>query len=142
MSDLGPIELVMIGFPGNKFTGEIAPALAELVADGTIAIIDLIFIMKDEDGTIEGLELAGLEPDVRAQFESFAEVTTELFSEEDVEDLGDALDPGSSVAALIVEHRWAAKLRAAILNADGELLMREPIADEAVDAVLAATESA
>jgi hypothetical protein len=132
----------MIGFPGNKFTGEIAPALAELVADGTIAIIDLIFIMKDDDGNIEGLELAGLEPDVRAQFEAFAHVTTELFSEEDVEDLGDALDPGSSVAALIVEHRWAARLRAAILNADGEILMREPIADEAVDAVLAATESA
>jgi hypothetical protein len=142
VSDLGPIELVMIGFPGNQFTGEIAPALAELVAEGTVAIIDLIFITKDEDGNIEGLELAGLEPDVRAQFETFAAVTTELFSEEDVEDLGDALDPGSSVAALIVEHRWAAKLRTAILNANGELLMREPIADEAVDAVLAAAGSA
>jgi Family of unknown function (DUF6325) len=142
VSGLGPIELVMIGFPGNKFTGEIAPALADLVAEGTIAIVDLIFIMKDEDGNIEGLELAGLEPDVRAQFEAFAQVTTELFSEEDVEDLGQALDPGSSVAALIVEHRWAARLRAAILNADGELLMREPIPDEAVDAVLSAAASA
>jgi hypothetical protein len=131
----------MIGFPGNKFTGEIAPALADLVADGTIAIIDLIFIMKDDDGNIEGLELAGLEPDVRAQFETFAQVSTELFSEEDVEDLGQALDPGSSVAALIVEHRWAARLRRAILDADGELLMREPIPDEAVDAVLAAASS-
>jgi uncharacterized membrane protein len=142
VSHLGPVELFVIGFPGNEFTGEIAPAIAELVDDGTIAVVDLIFITKDDDGTIAAVELAGLEDDVRADFEALTGEITELFSDEDVEDLGEALDPGTSVAALIVEHRWAAKLTDAIEGAKGELLMSMHIPRTAVDAVLADTGAA
>jgi uncharacterized membrane protein len=142
VSHLGPVELFMIGFPGNEFTGEIAPAIRELVDNGTIAVVDLMFITKDGDGNIEAFELAGLEDDVRADFEALTGEITQLFSEEDVEDLGDALDPGTSVAALIIEHRWAAKLTDAIQDAKGELLMSMHIPRTAVDAVLADTGAA
>ncbi|HXY92896.1 MAG TPA: DUF6325 family protein [Acidimicrobiia bacterium] len=137
MSQLGPVELLLVGFPENRFTGEIAPALAELVDEGLIAVVDLIFITKDDDGNIEGFELSGLDADVREAFETIAQETTQLFSEEDVEDLGVALDPGSSVAALIVEHRWAQRLAQAVRGANGELLMSMHIPPAAVDAVLA-----
>ena len=71
MSDgttLGPVEIAVIGFPENKFTGEIAPAIADLVESGTVSILDLVFITKDEDGSVAGVELSELDDEVAAPY--------------------------------------------------------------------------
>ena len=71
MSDgttLGPVEIAVIGFPENKFTGEIAPAIADLVESGTVSILDLVFITKDEDGSVAAVELNELDDDVAAPY--------------------------------------------------------------------------
>ena len=140
--DVGPVEILMIAFPGNKFTGEIAPALAELVDQGTIRVIDLLFVTKDGDGNVAAIELSDADDAVRSAFEPIVEEASGLLSEEDIEDLGEGLDPDSSAAMLLFEHVWATRFRDAIVNSGGELLARVPIPKEVVDEVIAARQTA
>jgi uncharacterized protein YuzE len=138
--DVGPVEILMVEFPGNKFTGEIAPALAELVEKRTIRVIDLLFVTKDRDGNVAAIELSDADDAVRSAFEPIVEEASGLLSEEDIEDLGEGLDPDSSAAMLLFEHVWATRFRDAIVNSGGELLARVPIPKEVVDEVIAARE--
>jgi len=140
--DVGPVEILMVEFPGNKFTGEIAPALAELVDQGTIRVIDLLFVTKDGDGNVAAIELSDADDAVRSAFEPIVEEASGLLSEEDIEDLGEGLDPDSSAAMLLFEHVWATRFRDAIVNSGGELLARVPIPKEVVDEVIAARQTA
>jgi uncharacterized membrane protein len=139
--DVGPVEILMVEFPGNKFTGEIAPALAELVDQGTIRVIDLLFVTKDADGKVGAIELSDADDAVRSAFEPIVEEASGLLSEEDIEDLGEGLDPDSSAAMLLFEHVWATRFRDAIVDSGGELLARVPIPKEVVDEVIAARET-
>jgi uncharacterized membrane protein len=139
--DVGPVEILMLEFPGNKFTGEIAPALAELVEQGTIRVIDLLFVTKDADGQVAAIELSDAGDDVRNAFEPIVQEASGLLSEEDIEDLGEGLDPDSSAAMLLFEHVWATRFRDAIVNSGGELLASVRIPKEVVDEVVAARES-
>ena len=139
--DVGPVEILMVEFPGNKFTGEIAPALAELVDQGTIRVIDLLFVTKDGDGNVAAIELSDADDAVRSAFEPIVEEASGLLSEEDIEDLGEGLDPDSSAAMLLFEHVWATRFRDAIVDSGGELLARVPIPKEVVDEVIAARET-
>ena len=138
MAELGPLELLFVAFPGNQFTGEIVPALEELVEQGTINIVDLVFVAKDADGNSVGFELEHLDDNVRAAFGSLANDLEGLISEEDVEDLADALEPNSSAALLLFEHVWATQFRDALVNSGGQLLARIPITQEALAEVSAA----
>jgi Family of unknown function (DUF6325) len=138
--DVGPVEILMVEFPGNKFTGEIAPALAELVEKRTIRVIDLLFVTKDRDGNVAAIELSDADDAVRSAFEPIVEEASGLLSEEDIEDLGEGLDPDSSAAMLLFEHVWATRFRDAIVDSGGELLARVPIPKEVVDEVIAARE--
>jgi len=140
--DVGPVEILMVEFPGNKFTGEIAPALAELVEQRTIRVIDLLFVTKDRDGNVAAIELSDADDAVRSAFEPIVEEASGLLSEEDIEDLGEGLDPDSSAAMLLFEHVWATRFRDAIVDSGGELLARVPIPKEVVDEVTAARETA
>jgi hypothetical protein len=136
--DVGPVEILMVEFPGNKFTGEIAPALAELVEQGTIRVIDLLFVTKDADGQVAAIELSDAGDDVRNAFEPIVHEASGLLSEEDVEDLGDGLDSDSSAAMLLFEHVWATRFRDAVVNSGGELVASVRIPKEVVDEVVAA----
>ena len=138
MADIGPVEVLMVEFPGNQFNGEIAPALAELVDSGMIRIIDLLFVTKTAQGEVLGLELADLDDDIAQAFHPQVAEVSGLLSDEDVEDLGDALDPDSSAAILVFEHVWATTFRDALVNSGGELLASIRIPKEAVDEVVAA----
>jgi hypothetical protein len=140
--DVGPVEILMVEFPGNKFTGEIAPALADLVDRGTIRVIDLLFVTKDGEGNVAAIELSDADDAVRSAFEPIVEEASGLLSEEDIEDLGEGLDPDSSAAMLLFEHVWATRFRDAIVDSGGELLARVPIPKEVVDEVIAARETA
>ena len=127
MAELGPVELLFVQFPGNRFTGEIAPALADLVESGTIRIMDLVFVAKDGDGNSVGFELEDIGDESRAFFDPLVDSLEQLISDEDVEDLAEALEPNSSAAIMLFEHCWATAFRDALVNSGGELVARLPI---------------
>ena len=135
-STVGPIEILAVAFPGNRFKGEIVPALRELVEGGTIRILDLVFVRKEIDGTVSALEVGELEEGEANSFGSLGRVEEELINDEDLADVANELEPGNSAALLVWEDRWAAKLATAIRDAQGEVLALERVPREAVDEVL------
>lgn len=133
----GPIEFIVLKFPGNQFSGEIAPALAELVESGTVRIIDLLFAIKDGDGNVGVLEVDDMGDAVAAIFQPIAQPEDELLSRADGEHFGELLEPNSSAALLLFENTWASRFVQAVLDAQGEVLMNERIPRDVIDAVLA-----
>ncbi|HEX5902876.1 MAG TPA: DUF6325 family protein [Actinomycetota bacterium] len=133
---IGPVEYLIVAFPGNQFKGEIVPALAELVEAGTIRIIDLAFVMKDADGAVVAAELGDLDSDVFKAFDALSPEGLGLLNEEDLAAAGEELEPNSSAALLVWEDVWATKLRDAILNAGGEVLDLERLPYEVVQAAV------
>jgi hypothetical protein len=138
VAELGPVELLFVQFPGNRFTGEIAPALADLVGSGTIRIIDLVFVAKDGDGNTVGFELEDIGDEGRAFFDPLVDDLEQLISDEDVADLSEALEPDSSAAIMIFEHAWAVPFRDALVNSGGEIVARLPIPPAVLDEIAAA----
>jgi uncharacterized membrane protein len=136
--DLGPVEILVVSFPGNQFTGEVAPALAELVETGLIRVIDLVFVAKDADGDVVGIELSDIDESASAAYRPHVEEPSGLLADEDIQDLGADLAPNSSAAILLFEHVWAKKFRDAVLGAGGELVASIRIPKEAIDEVVAA----
>jgi uncharacterized membrane protein len=134
MTELAPVDYMIVAFPGNQFKGEIAPALADLVEKGTIRIIDLAFVAKDADGNIGAFELTDIDPEVRQGFENMGVEVNGLFNEDDLQAAGEELDPNSSAALLVWENLWAKDVAQAIRNAGGELLDFERLPHEVVQA--------
>ena len=132
MEEIGPVEYMIVSFPGNKFTGEIAPALAELVESNTIRIIDLAFVSKDADGSIGAFELSDIDEKVRRGLEALGLEASGLLGEEDLIDAANDLEPGSSAAMLLWEDIWAAELAGALRGAGGELVAIGRIPHEVV----------
>jgi Family of unknown function (DUF6325) len=120
--EIGPVEYLIVAFPGNRFRGEIAPALARLVDAGTIRIIDVAFVGKDEDGDVLAFELTDLDPDVREGLENLGVEVQGLFNEDDLTAAAEELGPNSSAALLVWEDVWAEEVAQAMRDAGGELL--------------------
>jgi uncharacterized membrane protein len=137
--DIGPVEILVIGFPGNKFTGEVAPALADLVEGGLIKVIDLVFVTKDANGNVVGIELSDLDEATSAAFHPHVEAPSGMLADEDIEDIGADLAPESSAAILLFEHVWATRFRDAVLGSGGELIASIRIPKEVVDEVVGAS---
>jgi len=121
MSEIGPVEYLIVAFPGNKFRGEIAPALADLVDAGTIRLMDIAFVGKDEDGNVVGFELSEIDPDVREGLENLGVEPSGLFSEGDLEAAAEELEPNTSAALLVWEDVWAREVAEAMRAAGGVL---------------------
>ncbi|MFA5884512.1 MAG: DUF6325 family protein [Acidimicrobiia bacterium] len=134
---LGPIEMIVVGFPENQFTGEIAPALADLVESGIVRVVDLVFIAKDDEGTVTAVELNELDSSISDAYVTLVEELDSLIGEEDIEDFGEQLDPGSSIALLVVEHVWAKSFADAVANSGGVLLDSVRIPREVIDELTA-----
>ena len=134
---VGPVEYVVVKFPGNKFKGEIAPALRELVDNGTIRIIDLVFIYKDGDGNVAAVELEELAEDEASGIGDVADAGGALLNDEDIELAAEGLENNSSGAVLLFENVWAGKLAKAVREADGEVVGHERIPYEIVEAARA-----
>ena len=135
---LGPIEVLMLRFPGNQFRGEIAPALADLIDNGTIRVIDLLFAIKDEEGSIDVLELSDMEGDLSV----FKPMTSELadtLTEEDARVLAESLPSNSSAAIMLFENTWAKAFADAVARASGEVVLNERIPRAAVEELIAAS---
>lgn len=129
-----PVQYMVVAFPENRFTGAIAPAIADLVENGTIRVIDLTFVMKDADGNVAAMEYAELAPEVAAAFEKVGGGGGGLFNEDDLTAAGEELEPNSSAALLAWENLWAARVRDAIVDAGGVLLDFDLIPADVVEA--------
>jgi uncharacterized membrane protein len=138
MTEIGPVEYMAVAFPGNKFKGEIAPALKELVDSGTVRIIDLAFVTKDTDGNIVAMEVEELDSDAGKAFAALQAEIGDLVNADDLQAVGEVLEPNSSAAVLVWEDVWAAKLSNAIRDAGGVLLDLERVPHEVVQAALKA----
>ena len=129
---IGPVEYVIIGFPGNKFRGDIAPELVKLVEAGTIRLIDLVFIMKDEAGEVLVVEI-----DEDEAFAAFAKLDTDIggfIGNEDIAHAAETIEPGSSVLLILWEDVWAAPFVKACQAADGIVIEGARIPRELIDA--------
>lgn len=135
---IGPVEILVVGFPGNQFTGEVAPALADLVESGLVRVIDLVFVTKDAKGDVVGIELSDVDEAVSAAFQPHVQEPSGLLSDEDIANLGADLEPDSSAAILLFEHVWATKFRDALVGSGGELIASIRIPKEVVDEVVGA----
>ena len=132
---IGPVEYIIVAFPGNEFNGEIAPELMSLVETGTVRILDLIFIGKDADGSVLAFEIDEL--DAAAGFGGLDTDVGGLISPEDIEYAAAALEPNSSAALLIWEDVWAARFAEAARKSNGILLEGARIPHELIEPVLA-----
>ena len=129
---LGPVEYIIVGFPGNKFNGEIAPELGKLIDSGTIRILDLVFIIKDADGNVRAVEFE--DHDDVALFNALEGEVGGLISEEDVEYAAADLEPNSSAALLVWEDVWAAPFVEAMRKSGGVLLEGARIPHDLIEA--------
>ena len=119
---LGPISYLVVEFPGSKMTGEGLPILADLVNDGTIRILDLVFVAKGQDGSLGVIALADLDHDGTLDLALFEGVSSGLVSDEDLADAAPVIASGSSAAILIFENRWATAFVQALRRGDAQLV--------------------
>jgi hypothetical protein len=128
--EMGPIDYLLVEWPGRQPEGEIAPHLVDLVDRGLIRILDLAFLAKGEDGTIAALEIADVGDEVAA-LAVFEGASSGLLSDDDFDRAGAALEPGTSAALLVYENTWAAPFAAAVRRSGGQLVAsgRIPVQD-------------
>ena len=138
--DIGPVEYLILGFPGNNFTGQIVPELAKLIDSGLVRIIDLTFITKDAAGHVDVVEYDAVE-----ELAAFAGLDAEvggILTDEDVAYAAQGLEPNSSAALLVWEDTWATPFAVAVRNANGVILegarIPREIIEEAIGALTAA----
>jgi hypothetical protein len=133
-TEIGPVDYMIVAFPGNQFTGEIAPALADLVDAGTIRIIDIAFVGKDENGDAVAFELTELDPDVQKGLDNLGIEVGGLLNEDDLMTTAEELEPNTSAALLVWENVWARDVKQAIMNSGGQLVAFERLPHEVVAA--------
>ncbi|MDF3146241.1 MULTISPECIES: DUF6325 family protein [unclassified Streptomyces] len=140
--EVGPIDYLVVEFPGNRMTGEGFPLLVDLVDRGLIRIMDLVFVRKDEDGSVTGMEIADLTGDGSLDLAVFEGASSGLLDQDDIDEAGTALEPGSSAGILIYENLWAAPFAAALRRGGARMVAsgRIPVPD--LVAALDATEAA
>jgi hypothetical protein len=133
---VGPVDVMIIGFPGNKFTGRIVPALMELVDSGTVRVIDLLFVMKDEDGVVTTIEASDLDAEVGPGLLGIDVTQPGALGPEDADEVNEDLAPNSSTLLIAFENAWAAKMVDALEAADAVMIDQIRIPVDVVEAVL------
>ena len=134
---IGPVEYMVVAFPGNQFKGEVLPAIAEQVEKGTIRIIDLAFVSKDADGNVTALEVSDLDSEIgQALHALLGDEKGGLLNDEDIMAVADEMEPNFSAGLLVWEDVWATKIKNSIIDAGGELWDLERIPYQVVDAAI------
>lgn len=139
MTELAPVEYIVIDFPGNRFDGSIVPALVDLVERRVVRILDLVFVKKDTDGTVTSFEFDQL--DEVADFASVDGDAGDVLSDDDILAIADDLPEGSSALFIVWEDLWAAELGRAVRNAGGEVLIGGRLPPQVVTDIIAANDS-
>jgi hypothetical protein len=140
VDELGPVDWIVVEFPGSKFNGQIAPALLDLVERDLVRVLDLLVLKKDADGSLEAFELSDLEEGEIGELRGYESELAMLLSEEDVTSLAAAIEPGSSAAVLVWENAWAAPFGSAVRRAGGQLVASGRIPTQALLAAIEADE--
>ena len=135
---VGPIDVVIIGFPGNKFSGQIAPAIMDLVDAGTIRVIDLLFVMKDADGVVLTIDAADLDADTGPRFMAINVIQPGALGPDDADEIAEDLEPNTSALLVAFENAWAAKFVEAVRAADGFVIDQIRIPADVTEAVVTA----
>jgi uncharacterized membrane protein len=135
-----PTELAVIEFPGSRFNGEIVPALAQLVDDGIVSILDLVFVTKDVDGSVTALELSDLDDETAGVFDELDGEVNGLLSEDDLMLAAESLSLGSSALLIVWQDTWAERLVDAVAASGGRLVAHDRLDAETVGAALADAE--
>jgi hypothetical protein len=141
LDELGPVDYVIVEFPARtaNFTGEMARELLALVDKGIIRVVDLIILVKQDDGSIDAMELEDIED--LGELRTLEAELAELLAEEDVANLAAAMDPGSTAGVIVYENLWAAPFASAARRAGGQLIANGRIPAQAIIASIEADES-
>ena len=141
IDEMGPIDYLVVEFPGSRMTGEGFPLLVDLVDRGIIRILDLVFVSKGEDGSVVGLEIADIDGDGELDLAVFEGVSSGLLGEDDIEEASSVLEPGSSAGILVYENVWAGPFAAALRRGGGQLVASGRIPVQALIAAVDAADS-
>jgi hypothetical protein len=141
--ELGPIDVVVIGYPPDApMTGEAVPILLDLVDRGIIRVLDALLVRKDADGTFSGFDIADLDEESAGDFTAFAGASTGLLDDDDVALAAAEIEPGSAAVMITYENRWAAPFIAAVRRNGGVPIAFERIRVQDLIAALDAVEAA
>jgi hypothetical protein len=140
VDELGPVDYLVVEFPGSEFNGEIAPELSDLVDRGLVRVLDLVMLKKDSDGSIEAFELSDVGDGEIGELRRHESALAMLLSEDDITAVAAAMEPGSSAGVLVWENTWAAPFGAAVRRAGGQLVASGRIPIQAIVAALEADE--
>ena len=135
-ASLGPVSYLIVEFPGNKMTGDGLQELVDLTDRGVIRILDLVFVKRELDGTVEAIEITDLDNDGELDLIAFEDVRSGLLDESDLADAEAAIEPGSSAGILIFENTWAAPFTKAMRASGAELVAAGYIPQDALVASL------
>jgi dihydroorotase-like cyclic amidohydrolase len=141
LEEMGPIDYIVVEWPGKQPTGEAVPYLVDLVDKGIIRVLDFAFITKAKDGSVAGIDIADLGEQVE-EMKVFAGASSGVLSEDDFAEAAEALEPGTSAALLVYENRWAGPFAAAVRRSGGQLVANGRIPVQAFLAALDAAEEA
>jgi hypothetical protein len=137
---IGPIDYLVVEFPGGRLTGEAMPLLVDLVDRGIIRILDLVFVKKEPDGLVRGLALTDLDGDAQLDLAVFEGAASGLLDQQDIDEAAGVLEPGSAAGILVFENVWAAPFAAALRRTGGQLVASGRIPVQAILATLEAAE--
>jgi hypothetical protein len=141
LDEMGPIDYLVVEFPGNKMTGEAFPILIDLADRGLIRILDLEFISKAEDGKVTALSLTDLDGDGELDLTVFQGASSGLLDTSDLDEAGSVLEPNCSAGVLVYENRWAAPFASALRRSGGQLVASGRIPVQAILARLEAVDA-
>jgi Family of unknown function (DUF6325) len=141
LEQLGPIDYLVVEFPGTRMTGEGLPLLLDLVEQGTIRILDFLLVRKELDGALAALAIAELDEAGAQNLAAFEGATSGLLNEHDIREVGEVLEPGTSAGILVYENLWAAPFATALRRAGAQLVASGRIPVPAILAALDAAES-
>ena len=139
--EMGPIDYIVVEFPGSKMTGEGFPLLIDLVERGIIRVLDLLFVTKDLDGTIRAMQIADFDGDGALDLAVFEGASSGLLGDDDLNEAGTVLEPGSSAGILVYENVWAGPFASALRRGGGQVAASGRIPVQALLAALEAAES-
>jgi hypothetical protein len=144
VDELGPVDYLVVRFPEAKasFTGEMASELKALIESGTIRVLDLVILMKDDDGSIDAAELRDVDDSEIGEFRALERDLAILLAEQDIEQIGEMMEPASAAAVLVFENAWAAPFASAIRRSGGELVTGGRIPTQALIAAVEADREA
>lgn len=140
---LGPVDWIVVEFPGMNFgEGQVAPVLKDYVDRGLVRVLDLLFIRKKDDGSLEPFEISDLDASALGEFRQYETELAMVLSEQDVLDLAETMAPGTSAVVMVWENTWAAPFGSAVRHAGGQLIASGRIPTQAIVAAVEADEKA